>query len=118
MDDILEELRRKSREIVLDFTLKIKTDDVIYVESFGHKIVFHLVDRNLNMNRRISDMEDKLKEYGFCRVHKSYLVNLVHVIGVGNYMMQLDNGVDIPVPRSRYAQVKSSYAVYRGEYTL
>lgn len=117
MDDILEELKVRSREITLDFdegTFRIRTDNIIFVETFGHKLMFHLLEQSLSMNRSISDMENTLREYGFVRAHKSYLVNLHHVRRISNYTMKLATGDEVPVPRSRYAQVKKEYATYRG----
>ena len=66
------------------------------------------------MYLKLDEIEGRLKEYGFLRIHKSYLVNMKHVRRIGNYEAELDSGERLPIPRLRFQAVKEEYAVYKG----
>lgn len=63
---------------------------------------------------KLDEIEGRLKEYGFLRIHKSYLVNMKHVRRISNYEAELDSGERLPIPRLRFQAVKEEYAVYKG----
>ena len=54
-------------------------------------------------------MEIVLKEYGFIRVHQSFLVNVAYIKTVSNYKAELKNGYSISIPRNRFTEVKEDY---------
>lgn len=117
MDDLLHELSKRERTMIFDFEegiRKLLIDSIIYVESFGHKVVFHTADATYRQNRKLEEIEKELGDYDFIRVHKSFVVNLKYVLKVSNYSLTMQDGYVISVPRSRYADVKQAYARYRG----
>lgn len=117
MDDLLHELSKRERTMIFDFEegiRKLLIDSIIYVESFGHKVVFHTADATYRQNRKLEEIEKELGDYDFIRVHKSFVVNLEYVLKVSNYSLTMQDGYVISVPRSRYADVKQAYARYRG----
>ena len=117
MDDLLHELSKRERTMIFDFEegiRKLLIDSIIYVESFGHKVVFHTADATYRQNRKLEEIEKELGDYDFIRIHKSFVVNLKYVLKVSNYSLTMQDGYVISVPRSRYADVKQAYARYRG----
>ncbi len=61
--------------------------------------------KEITTSNIIAHYEDLLPPLMFFRVHKSYLVNCMHVTGIvkqDNYHVQLTNGAKIPVSRRRY----------------
>ncbi|MBO4990014.1 MAG: response regulator transcription factor [Clostridia bacterium] len=54
--------------------LPIKT--IYYIESFGHKLVYHTCSGEIETWDSMSETEQRLKEFGFSRCNNSYLVNL------------------------------------------
>ncbi len=75
--------RRRSRELLLDTVegkVPIQTEDIAYVETMGHYLTYHTVSgRDLRVRGNLREHEQLLRPYGFCQVHKSFLVNLSHV---------------------------------------
>ena len=63
---------------------------------------------------KLDEIEQRLYEHGFLRIHKSYLVNTKHMQRVSNYEAMLDNGECLSVPRLRFQKVKEAYVEYKG----
>lgn len=70
----------------------IKSDDK-YIEIFTSK--GHEIDRNSLKNILV-----QLKGTNCIRIHKSYIVNLLHVRAVYSTKLLLDNGITLPLSRS------------------
>lgn len=118
MDDMLKELLKQNRKMAFDFeegTKRLAVDSIIFVESFGHKAVFHTADATYRRNKKLEEIEKELANYGFFRVHKSYVVNMKYVVKISNYTLTMQDGYVLSVPRSRYTDVKQAYARYRGD---
>ncbi len=58
---------------------------------------------------KLDHIEEELSEYGFFRIHKSYLVNLKHIRKVNNYEAVLDTGESLPIPRRRFQAAKEAF---------
>ncbi len=56
----------------------------------------------------MSDCERKLKDYGFCRIHKSYLVNLEHIVEIKAGSLLLESA-QLPISRSYQGNLVSAY---------
>ena len=118
MDAILRKLR--AAQIVLPFTggeRSIFIDNILYVESRKHKSVFYYMDTEpaaYGIYEKLDEIETRLREYEFLRIHKSYLVNPKHIRKISNYLVYLDTGEELPVPRLKYQAVKEAYTVYKG----
>lgn len=58
----------------------IQLVDVVYCESDSSYTIFHLLNGAvLTASRSIIEYEVLLEKSGFCRIHKSFLVNLHHI---------------------------------------
>lgn len=96
---------------------KLYTDRIIYVESRGHKSLFHYMEAKTEIYQiysKLDVLERQLEGHSFLRIHKSYLVNMRHIRKVSNYTVFLDTGEELPVPRSRFQSVKESFVDYKG----
>lgn len=79
--------RRGSRELTLDAAdgvHRVNISDIVYVEALDHYLTYHLCEKGggqteLQLRGSIGEQETLLTPYGFCRVHKSFLVNLSRV---------------------------------------
>ena len=114
-------LKRKRLEQVefscVEGNVRLFTDRILYVESRKHKCVFCYQGAEpaaYQVYLKLDEIEGRLKEYGFLRIHKSYLVNMKHVRRISNYEAELDSGERLPIPRLRFQAVKEEYAVYKG----
>ncbi len=118
MDDICGEIRRKSKVITfscVEGEMRLKASDIILVETSGHKNLIKLKKMTYQIYKKLDDLEEMLKSYGFLRTHNSYLVNMAHIRGINSYLLTLDDGRQLPVPKARYKQVRQEYALFVGK---
>lgn len=93
-------------------------EDILYVESNLHKLIFHMAgnsDRKYTMYDKLDSIEGLLQDAGFCRIHKSCLVNFRYVQYVERYRAVLSNGESLAVSKSRFIQTRDEWVCYRGE---
>jgi two-component system LytT family response regulator len=58
----------------------LKINEIIMCKADGYCTIFYLTgDRKVNSSRNLKQFENQIMEYGFIRVHNSFLVNLHHV---------------------------------------
>jgi len=81
---------------------KLFLDDIYYFEIKGRIVDVHGPEGIFSYYEQIGGLEDKLREKGFFRCHKSYLVNLKYVDGYNRQEMILENGEKIVIAKRRY----------------
>ena len=91
----------------------LKPENIIYVQTAGHRNVFTVLEAServeLNLYKKLDEIERTLKPYGFVRSHRSLMVNMRYVKRVSNYLMELSTGEVFTIPRSRYGMVKEAF---------
>lgn len=118
MDHICGELLRKSKDIMLSCVegeIRLKASDIILIETSGHKSIIRLSDQTYQIYEKLETLEEKLKGFGFLRAHKSFIVNMEHIRSISSYVLTLDDGRQISVPKARYKQVRQEYALFVGK---
>lgn len=64
---------------------------------------------------RMDDVEPELRQYGFSRVHQSFLVNMRFVKSVERYVAQLKNGTEVSISKKYYKDTEMEYIRGQGE---
>ena len=85
------------------------TDNILYVESRRHKSIFHYMESSMTeyqIYSKLDEIEQKLYEHGFLRIHKSYLVNTMYIDSVRRYRASLTDGQELPIGKERYMELK------------
>lgn len=73
----------------------INVSDIYYIEVFRKSATIHFNDSTLQCHRTISSFEEELLPFGFCRVQRSYLVNIAKINKFNNKSIILDNGKEL-----------------------
>lgn len=97
---------------------RIPVDDIFYVESRLHKVIFFVrEDEGKEYARydRLDEAEKELRQYGFCRVHQSFLVNMKYAKAVERYRVSLENGTEVSISKKYYKAVEKEYIRRQGE---
>ena len=82
-------------------TEKVNASKVLWVESHGHQLSFHLKDRIVSTTvYSMKEMEEVLAPHGFARCHSAYLVNLDRVSGFREEEVFVE-GVSLPISRGK-----------------
>lgn len=121
LNDELDEAVKSICERLKTHLITVKTKDgetvidinnLIYIEVFGHKLVFHCINDLIESSGSLSTYE-KAKEFGnFLRVHNSYLVNCKFVYSIETSAVIMDDKSQIPLSRHRAENVKSKFSEY------
>lgn len=120
VDTILERMayrEKKEMFLFLEGKREVTIHKICFVESQKHKLIFCMKneEQQLTMYGKMDKIEERLKAYGFIRIHKSFLVNVKEIVQVANYRAILKNGKNLPIPREKYRQVKTQYFKTMGE---
>ena len=118
MDDLCHEKKRKSNKILLSCVggeVCLQASDILLIETAGHKNTIRLKNESYQIYKKLDDMEEQLKSHGFLRVHNSFLVNMDHIRNINNYVLTMDDGRQLPIPRARYKEVRRIFALFAGE---
>lgn len=54
----------------------VDIQQIVYIETSGRSCIIHTTTRDYTENLLLGEYEKRLASHGFCRIHKSYLVNL------------------------------------------
>lgn len=93
----------EKRELVIstvDGIVKLIPENVCYLESVGHHIIYHAHGKEYRQYGSLSSAEKKLKQYGFARCNSCYLVNLRDVTDVKGYTVTV-GGTKLQISQPR-----------------
>lgn len=93
-------------------TTALTVKDVVYIESFNHTLVIHMAGGDLSFPQTLSEITQALPENTFCQIHKSYLVNMEHIMELTRSEAVLSNGVKLPVGRKYYNDAQLKFVRY------
>lgn len=120
LDAIMEKRKHKGYKQIFQFQeekRELYLNDIIYIDSNLHKLTFHLAKgtrREYTMYERLDVMDELLQYASFCRIHKSYLVNLEYLEKVERYNATICGGINLPISKSRYLNARNEWISYRG----
>ena len=84
----------------------VKLANIIYLESAGEYVRLHLTDGTTLVTLfRLKNMESTLQSSQFMRVHRSYIVNLSHIVGYTKGRIFLSSEDYIPIGENYKEQV-------------
>lgn len=106
-------IKAKGRILFLD------PDDITAVQAEGNYVLLQRTAGSYLLRESISVMEEKLKPYGFIRIHRSVLVNtaLVEEIqpwATGEYALRVKGGKEYTVTRTYKKNLKNIAASWIG----
>lgn len=107
LEDRKEELMvTKGQEII-----RVPIKDIVFAESCGNYLNIRTDKEEIKIRETMTGIEQELKNKGFIRCHKGYLVNSEYIVKLGNGQLVVENNgftTDIPVGRSYEKDVKRS----------
>jgi len=85
-------------------TLAVRACDIEYIKAAGNYVELVTGDRTLLLRATLQDLNDQLAPIGFLRVHRSLLVNPLHVVATrrgprGRRVVEVRSGAELPVGR-------------------
>lgn len=77
----------------------MKIDDLLYVEAKGDYVLFKTTEKGYIVHSTMKRVQERLEEYNFVKVHRSYVVNLSKIIDIEESNLLIENKV-IPISRA------------------
>lgn len=110
---------RVERFHFLDGERTIHVSQILYIESILHKMIFHVKRKQgieiYNLYAKLDDVEERLEDADFFRVHKSFLVNFRFVEQVTRYKVVFYNHQTVGIAKNRYEETKRKFLLYKGK---
>lgn len=87
-------------------------EEISYIESLQKKTLFYSHAEQFKTNVTLKELQTKLPS-NFIRIHRSYIVNIRFISRItkditSNYVVRLQNGVDLPVSQSYVSSVREA----------
>ena len=99
-------IKQEGEDIVIDIS------DVIYIESLDKNVRIVTSKSEYIIRYNISDYEEELKNSGFFRSHRSYLISLSKVKKIVKNDVVMDGDISLPVSRSNVKALKEALYAY------
>ncbi|MDY7000292.1 MAG: LytTR family DNA-binding domain-containing protein [Thermodesulfobacteriota bacterium] len=94
-------------------TILIPYTQIIFVEAYEDYSYVHTANQKFLTSYRLKNLEDRLRQHRFFRVHRKYLVNLDMVTEIAslpgaNFMLRTagKTRIELPISRRRIAELK------------
>lgn len=94
-------------------TVKLGVAEICYVESQGHRLIFHTKTDEYVTFSTMKEIEEKLKDYHFFRCNKGILLNLAFVDGVQDGCVIVNNEM-LVISRGRKKDFMEELTNYLG----
>lgn len=115
MDAAVQELDSKHFTVTYEgTTLSLETADIYYLESYGHKVLIHCKGRDFTLRMTIAEALEQLPKRCFASPHKSYLVNMEHIVYATGTTVVLSSGSQLPISRRKRPTFNQSFNAYLG----
>lgn len=89
-------------------------NEILYIESSNHNIVYHLSDQDIECYGSLSTAERELQDKGFFRCHAAYLVNQRSIASIQGNDITLKNGVVLPISKTKKADFLDKLTQFLG----
>lgn len=97
----------------IDGLRSVAVGDMYFIEVFDHYLWFHTAAGVYKARGSISSQANELHDYGFARIHKSFLVNLRHVSNLTANTVTC-NGKELPIGRAYKNALTQDYLAFLG----
>lgn len=101
--------------------IDLPIEDILYMEVQQHNVTVYVRKdaggvKTYSVYSTLSELEDQLKQRGFLRIHKSFLVNMRRLSRFQSKEAVLDNGTVIRVGEKNYSENKKKYLLWKGSH--
>lgn len=119
LEQALEQLERTKKTVTLNLygeSVRVPVEEILYVAAQLHEVQMYLLEgKVLRFNMSIGAIEELLGQDGFLRIHKSYLVNMRHILRLQCRQAELTEGTVLRVSEQNYGQLKKQYLIWKGK---
>ncbi|KAB1441254.1 LytR/AlgR family response regulator transcription factor [Candidatus Galacturonibacter soehngenii] len=96
-------------------TYHLEEDDILFIEVYGHKLIYHLHNKPITTIDSLKNIETKLSKSSFVRIHRSYLINLKKVKTFNKVEIIMQNNEKVPISKYKEKEFKQAYTQFWGK---
>lgn len=97
---------------VVEHTYFLGEEEVLYLESGHNRVFWHTGKETVEVTGTLLHTESRLPDT-FVRIHKSFIVNSLHVERINRCYAELSNGERLQIPVKRYTDVRRKLIIKR-----
>lgn len=86
--------------------IRLENDDILYIESMGDYVKFITNEKKIITHNTIKNLTAKINPSVFCKVHRSYIINMNKISDVRENMLYI-KGQMIPISKANRSMVMS-----------
>lgn len=87
-------------------TYKLLIKDILYFTSENRQVKIHTVNGIKQFYGTLRDTADRVREFNFIRIHKSYLVNYNHIIKFEYQQIIMTNNEVLPISQANRRRIR------------
>jgi DNA-binding LytR/AlgR family response regulator len=120
LDEMFRYIKTPEKKNIMDFqTVKgivcLSTETIYYFEYSNRRIRIVEEKEEYYMVEKISNVLNRMKEFGFSMPHQSFVVNMLHVKNIKNQQIYLDNDMIVPISQKKQKAWKQELTAYLSE---
>lgn len=118
LDRAIRQRQSKAQSILITYSGGFRRPllrDIRYIEVHGHTLIYHTTTGTISATGTLQEVEEKLRDKGFLRCNKFFLINFRHISSVRGYMVQIHGGEELQISRQRKKSFMNELAALMGE---
>lgn len=90
---------------------KVFLKDIRWIQGFGEYIILITPLKKYMILERMTNFEEKFKDFGFIRIHKSYIVLSSSISSYDSNNVYLKDGHNLPLGRTYKNALKNIFTI-------
>lgn len=99
--------------ISMKILVRIPLNDIRYVEVYDKASIIHTGSSSIKTYQALNDIHEQLGGIPFLRCHRSYIVNLNHVVRMETGSFVMDTQEQVPIPRAKRMEMRQIFSDYQ-----
>ena len=93
--------------------VRLSSDKISYIAIAKKGAVIHCgnSDEIYTTHKKVAELYEQLKDFGFAYAHNSYIVNLKYVVMLDSKELELMSGEKLTISRARAKEFKMAFAL-------
>jgi DNA-binding LytR/AlgR family response regulator len=116
LQDVLVQVKKRQAQTLClksgQSLLQLKTEEIVCLETFERKVQVHTMQETYLVNEKIKDLEARIKDPCFFKIHKAFLINFRHVKEHIDTSITMMNGQVLYISRLKLAPFKKAFMAY------
>lgn len=99
-----------------DRIFSVFTDEILYAEVQHHSVIIYYRGKHRppsHLSNSLATVEDILEPSGFCRISRSFIVNMDYIENVAYEWVTMINGQELPLSRPLYHEFKAMHEAHK-----